>query len=219
MRYTTRLYKPEEKIDIATAILNATAKIGADARPSNDAEDTDLLRIGEREGVYTADFPYCDGDFSLFRQLGMELRCVWLEARIQEGSHWDYSLYRGARSLDEFSTLPQYWDEDDELLALSKEGRPKLLAKAWNVPHDSIDRYIRQWGMRYIDEDTYETILKGNAYPTDRFEYRQYDQLFDFLEKLHYTNSRTWYFELRLPKRNPSSKRGFLKNLFAKRPA
>lgn len=168
MRYTTRLYKPKEKIDIATAVLNAAAKIGADARPSKDAEDTSLLRIGEREGVYTADLPYCDGDFQFFRQLAMELGSVWLEARIQEGSHWDYSLYRGGRSLDEFSTLPQYWNGDDELLALSMEGRPKLLAKAWNLPHDSIERYIRQWGMRYIDEDTYETVLNGNAYPTDR---------------------------------------------------
>lgn len=217
MRYTARLYKPAKKLNIEVAVLNAAARIGVYACQSKDREDTRLLRIGERGGIYTADFPYCDGDFFFFRQLAMELGGVWLEARIQEGSHWDYTLYYPGRPLDEFSTLPQYWD-DDELLALSKQGRPELLAKAWNVPRDTIDRYIRQWGMRQIDEDTYETILKGKAYPTDRFEYGQYDQLFDFLEKLHYTTTMKWCFELRIPTRNFSPKREFIEDLSATKP-
>lgn len=59
----------------------------------------------------------------------------------------------------------------------------------------------------------HDVILKGKAYPEDRFEYGQYDQLFDLLEKLDYTTERKWFFELQIPRRNFSPKRDFIEDL------
>jgi hypothetical protein len=209
MRYVTRLFKPAKKPNFKTVVLAVAEEVGAYAEPSKDGGDMRLLRIGERAGIYTADFPYVCGDHIFFRQLGIKLGGVWLEARIQEGSHWDYTLQYPGVVLDNFSTLPEYWSED-ELIKLSTQGRPEILAKAWGVPIELIERYVRQWGMRTIDEDTYETVLEGKAYPTDRFEYGNYDQLFDLIEKLNYTNERKWFFDLRLPSWNFSAKAGIV---------
>lgn len=69
--------------------------------------------------------------------------------------------------------------------------------------------------MRHIDEDTYESVLRGKAYPDDRFEYGQYDQLFDLLDKLNHTGKMSRFFELRIPQRNYSPKRDFIEDLSA----
>lgn len=212
MSYTARLFKPRNEPNIKRVVIAAATKIGAYAASSHDKTDTNLLRIGERSGTYTAELPYQDGDGIFFRELALGLGGVWIEARIQEGSHWDYTLSYGLRTLDQFSTLPEYW-ESDPLVHLALAGRPQLLARAWDIPVGDIDQYHRQWGMRVLDDDSYETTLKGKAYPTDRFDYGQYDQIFDFLEKLSYSTSVKWCFSLKLPPRNHSPKRDFIGDL------
>jgi hypothetical protein len=109
---------------------------------------------------------------------------AWVQVRIQEGSLWDMSLHAGMLNIDNFSTLPEYWDDDDPLMVEWKKGRPELLALAWDVPIERIERYYRQWGMREVDEDAFETILRGKAYETDRSEYGSIWQAHDFMRAL-----------------------------------
>lgn len=109
---------------------------------------------------------------------------AWLQVRIQEGSLWDMTLYNGSMYIDNFSTLPEYWGDDDPLTVEWKKGRPALLALAWDVPIERIERYYRQWGMRIVDDDTFETILRGKAYETDQSEYGSIWQAHDFMRAL-----------------------------------
>lgn len=211
LRYTTRLYKPENTPDIDAAVVKAAATIGARLEKSTN-QTGKLLRISESHGIYTCECPYQDGDHSFFTELSRVLGAIWLEARIQEGSHWDYTLSYPGIMLDNFSTLPEYW-EDDELIKMAKEGRPKILAAAWGVPLEQIERYIRQWGMVDNDDETYSTALKGKAYPDDQAEYGDYEQLFDLLKKLHHADKYRWSYELTIPRRNFDRKRDFVEDL------
>lgn len=72
---------------------------------------------------------------------GMAIGGPWIVLRIQEGSHWDYSLYDSERNIDNFSTLPEYWD-DPELIADTK-GTPELLALYWDIPLERVERILR----------------------------------------------------------------------------
>ena len=62
-----------------------------------------------------------------------------MEARMQEGSHWDYSLQRGMQHLDCFSTFPQYWSEDqDPIQILANRGNPEMVYLVFGVPIESL---------------------------------------------------------------------------------
>lgn len=123
--------------------------------------------------------------YSFFRDLSCALGGVpYMEARIQEGSHWDYSLHRGFELLDNFSTYPQYWEEsDDPITSLARRGNPEMISLVFGVPIPEFDRYLKHW---YSDWDEaseeYRFKLQGKAYPNDRSEYRNYEQLWDFLQ-------------------------------------
>ena len=77
--------------------------------------------------------------------------------------------------------MPQYWDDDPAEIE-SKKGNAGVFSRTWGVPVDRITRYLANWGMIVDDEEgIYRTVLKGKAYPTDRFEYGDYNQMEDFL--------------------------------------
>ena len=92
-------------------------------------------------------------------------------------------------------------------------GRPELLAVAWGVPLESIERYVLQWDMEDPNNESSVITRPGKAYPTDKFEYGDYNQLFDFLEKLHYLDSSHLLFDLRIPEVTHSRKRHFVEDL------
>jgi hypothetical protein len=139
------------------------------------------LRTTHHGNVHTVYLPYLSGaDYLLCRLVGAALEIPWMEIRIQEGTLWDYSLSDGATDVDQFSTLPEYWEQDvDEY-----RGNPGLLARLWQIPQERVERYLRHWGVVPIEEGIFETVLKGKAYETDENEYGVIYQMFDFLGAL-----------------------------------
>lgn len=216
MFFTAHLFRPYVAPDIPKSVLNAARAIGAYAQPTENKHGNNVLRISEKNGVYTAICPYSDGRSYFISQLAREFAdddgCIGLDARIQGGEHWDYSLRLTGMQLDSFSTCP-YAFADDNLIAMSQKGRPDMLAEAWDIPVASIERYLRPW--RELDpSDCSKNIEQtGKAYPTDEFEYGDYNQLFDLLKKLDFRDGATWHFELRIPKVNHSLKRHFVEDL------
>ena len=91
--------------------------------------------------------------------------------RFQEGSLWDYSLFRGTERVDTFSVAPEYWEgpedvPDDQLRRW--RGDAQKLAALWQLPVERIDRYIVQWGLYDIDEDPLTAASKAKLIrPTD----------------------------------------------------
>lgn len=143
------------------------------------------LRTAHAGQVHTIYLPYLGGaDYLICRLVGAALEAPWIEMRIQEGALWDYSLYDGAKHVDQFSTLPEYWDEDDEQAMERGLGDPDLVARLWSVPKERIERYLRHWGMEPLGDGLFETKLKGKAYESDEDEYGSIYQMFDFLRSL-----------------------------------
>lgn len=117
--------------------------------------------------------------------LGQNLGIPWINVRIQEGSLWDYSLYQGSENLDNFSTMPEYWEDDPEFLA-SWRGQAAILSKAWSIEKSHVENYLRPW-YGGVDEDdciVHNPELAGRAYPDDQFEYGDIWQMTDFLRAL-----------------------------------
>jgi hypothetical protein len=89
--------------------------------------------------------------------------------------------------VDTFSAAPEYWKEPDDITEeyLRRwRGDPQKLAALWRLPLDRIERYIIQWGLHAVDEDTFDYRLKGKAYPAYRHEYGNPDQMYDCLKAL-----------------------------------
>jgi hypothetical protein len=194
-RLTLRLFKGPTQSDFEAAVARVARGHGGDVLWNTEPQfPCDDFRTSCLGNVHAAFLPYqWDGaDYLLFAKIGETLNVPWIEARIQEGSHWDYSLYAGGEHLDTFSTLPEYWvdmtslDADDQELLNSRRGRPDLLAKAWNVPQSRIENYLKGWGWNVPEgeEGIYETLLRGRAYPDDAYEYGDIWQLYDFVRTL-----------------------------------
>jgi len=150
-----------------------------DARPA--PIDADLL-TSHNSNVHAA---YIDcREFEVATGIGTDLKIPWINVRIQEGSLWDYSLYEADSHVDNFSTLPEYWEDDPEWIA-SQQGNPEVLADCWRIDRSAVENYLKPWGFE-VDEDrgVFRTLLRGKAYPTDQYEYGDIWQMTDFLRAL-----------------------------------
>lgn len=148
--------------------------------------------------------------YGFLKDVAGPLGIPWMELRVQESSHWDYSLMRGYEDVCWYSSFPQYWGEDPEYIEQSK-GNPELLAQLWGIPLSKIDRYHLQWGNRISESLAARTAKKirtlfvtvertdldallhgerakysraGKAYDTDNHEYGDHWQMLDFLRAL-----------------------------------
>lgn len=185
-RLTLRCFKGPSEKQFETTFAEQIGRCGGEVHwrraKTKPREDLRTAHAGE---VHTVYLPYLSGaGYLLCRLVGAALDVPWIETRIQEGSLWDYSLYSGAKHVDQFSTLPEYWEEYAEQAAEKDLGNPDLLARLWNVSKERVERYIRHWGMEPRDDGLFDTKLKGKAYDSDVDEYGSIYQMFDFLRAL-----------------------------------
>jgi hypothetical protein len=125
-------------------------------------------------------------EYEITSRVGENLDVPWIALRIQEGTLWDYSLYQGKSNLNNFSTLPEYWEDDGRFLTKWR-GNAELLAKTWGIEEPTISAYLRSW-YGGLDEDDCLILppeLTGKkAYPHDQSEYGDIWQMNDFLRAL-----------------------------------
>ena len=183
-RLILRLYKCADEMRFHEAVLMAAKAMSEPMRWGYPTAPRDKIESAYQDGVHTTFVPWQQHEYAFSAELGHILDVPWIELRIQESNHWDYTLYHGKECLDDFSTCPQYYEDDEEHLKL-KRGQPQILSKTWGIPLDRIERYLVNWGTR-INRKTKEEefVLKGKAYPDDEFEYGDYEQYFDVLRVL-----------------------------------
>ena len=188
LRYKLRLYKGTDAATFRKEMVRAAEAMGGsiqwDVPGTNRYDD---LRVAHDDDVHTIYLPYQEVDFIYCENLGIKLGLSWMEIRIQEGSIWDYCLCRGKDLLDTFSVCPQYWEaEETDPAELEKwQGKPEVLAEAWNLPVERIRNYLVNWGYRSIPrKNIFEFTRDGKAYPTDEHSYGDYEQFFDVLKVL-----------------------------------
>lgn len=186
MRYSLQAYRCADIKVFQRALASVAKKHGGTFSATNaPKDDKTTLRVGIGTNAIAVYYP--KAIFPFHKDLSLELDATpFMEARIQEGSHWDYGLYRGMQLLDQFSTYPQYWDdEEDPIGVLLVRGRPEMVSLVFGVPQERFIRYMRHWYADWDeDEEEFRTKLEGKAYPDDKSPYRNYEQLWDFLASL-----------------------------------
>jgi len=188
LRHTVYAFRCTDLEAFKNALRTASVKGGGSFHEDHAPQKSeDTVWVAEGPSAISLVYPARDNIGVFLRDLSWALEgAPYLSGRIQEGSHWDYGLSRGMETLDQFSTFPQYWDqEDDPLTLLHKKGRPEMLSLVFGVPEERFERYLKHWYSDW-DEDTdeYRVKLEGKAYPNDRSPYRDYEQLWDFLGSL-----------------------------------
>jgi hypothetical protein len=188
LRHTLRAFRCTDLAAFKEAMKRAAEKSGGSLRDeAASPPSAETVWVAEGGNAISLVYPARDNLAVFIRDLSWALGgAPYLEARIQEGSHWDYSLCRGMECLDQFSTHPSYWDgEDDPLTRLHQMGRPEMLSLVFGVPTECFEGYLKHWYSDW-DEETEEYRVKreGKAYPEDRSAYGDYEQLWDFLRSL-----------------------------------
>lgn len=186
MYYTVQAYRCTDVKRFQQALAAVARKHGGtfSATKAPQSEKT-TLRVGVGPNAITIYYPRPISPFHKDLSSALE-GTPYMEARIQDGSHWDYSLYRGPLHLDQFSTYPQYWDdEEDPIATLFASGWPEMLSLVFDVPSERFERYLRHWYANWdANAEEFRTRLEGKAYPHDKSGYCNYDQMWDFLASL-----------------------------------
>ena len=185
LRHTVQAYRCTDISEFKRAVRETAKKHGGTFSTKKPKDYQNSLRVGVGPNAIAIVYPR--PIYGFIRDLSFALQgAPYMEARIQEGSHWDYSLSRGMQHLDQFSTFPQYWEgEEDEIESLYNQGWPEMVSLVFGVPIERFDRYLRHWYSDWDEQaDDYKTKLEGKAYPEDRSPYRDYEQMWDFLRSL-----------------------------------
>lgn len=182
-RVTIQIFRGMSGPSFRTAWTTAVAKLGGGVQ-WDCAPDSPQSSFRSIQGDRVTTVLLYGGRFRLCSAFALANDLPWMELRIQEGSLWDYTLLHGDQVVDQFSTLPEYWDPDDTVTCDANRGDASLLTRLWDVPLERIERYLEPWGYRELDEGTFDTTRRGKAYPDDQHEYGDIWQMLDFLNAL-----------------------------------
>lgn len=185
IRLECHVFKGMPEFEFCQLLESTLREHGGNIEWNRPGEDREYCRMHHMNDVHCLHVSQFWHGRAFGESFATRFGCPWITARIQENSHWDFTTCNGAVRVSNFSTLPQYWDESPEFISAYK-GDPKAVAALWGVPVNRIERYMRNWGMTNIDDEegTYETVLKGKAYPTDKYEYSDICQITDFIRAL-----------------------------------
>ena len=98
-----------------------------------------------------------------------------LELRVQEGDHWDFTLFHRAEVIADFSTRVSYFDYDSTASGPWKQGDAMSFSTTWNVPLEQISPYLIDWDSL----PTPHFVADDDEFSTDDWR-----QVFDFMRAI-----------------------------------
>ncbi len=104
--------------------------------------------------------------------LSRVVNCPVLLAYIYDDDYWGYELWQKGKELDQFASLPNYFDEGSPP---DKPGDAELVARVFGVEPERIGRYLTPWPEEAAEECAYEG---------DEFTVGDSWQMADFLDAL-----------------------------------
>ena len=116
-----------------------------------------------------------DNAWMLAFEIARRLNAVHMELRVQEGDHWDFSLYRAGTLLADFSTRVGAFHEDPEVPRPWKAGDIHAFADAWDISVDRIAPYLIDWDA----QSQPSWAMQGDKYPTG-----DWCQILDFMQTI-----------------------------------
>ena len=123
----------------------------------------------------------CCGYEELAIELSEKLPSPVLLLYIYDDDFWGYYFYEKGKELDQFSPMPDYFEDCSPQEMQRCAGDSALLARYFSVEQGSIENYLRQWTPDMVEQYGED---EEKAYPDD--EFGQYDcwQMADFMKKL-----------------------------------
>ncbi len=105
---------------------------------------------------------------------------------IYDDDFWGYFFYENGRELDQFSPVPDYFDEQVKT-PTRYAGNPALIAEYFGVSEEEIKNYFIPWRLTEEEKTEGHTAMADSdqtAYPQDECCYGDCWQIADFMEKL-----------------------------------
>jgi len=100
--------------------------------------------------------------------------CPVMGLYIYDDDFWGYDLWRKGKALDQFASLPGYFDEESPP---DRPGDAQTVAQCFGVEPERIERYLVPWGEEAVDRD-------NRAYDDDKATIGDSWQLADFMNAL-----------------------------------
>ena len=135
--------------------------------------------VGQNGGVSVRFNEYCAGYTSLAQALSARLNRLVLFLYIYDDDFWGYFCCENGELLDEFTPMPDYFEEIPESERQRMSGSSTLLAKRFHIPEADIAGYLISWDAGVLDEGR-------KAYETDIYGAGDCWQMTDFMNKLGY---------------------------------
>jgi len=107
-------------------------------------------------------------------RLSETMDCPVMGLYIYDDDFWGYDLWQKGKALDEFASLPGYFEEDSPP---NRPGDARILARCFGVKPERIERYLIPWDEESMEGD-------NCAYDGDRAVIGDSWQLADFMNAL-----------------------------------
>lgn len=127
-------------------------------------------------GVITREcFVMIDDAWLFAKELAGCLNAPHLELRVQEGNHWDFTLYHAGEVVCDFSTNVAYFNSDRSSPRPWKQGDLESFARVWGVPREDVSPYLIDWG---------SLTAPRHVVASERFPTGDWLQVFDFMNAI-----------------------------------
>ena len=118
------------------------------------------------------------GDFKRISRISLDLGTTVFALHIHDDDLWMYELYKSGEQIDQFNSIPDYWEEISTEERERWKGNADLIVQNWpGVAKEDIERYL-------VAHDPAGFNGEEKAYPSDEFESYDAWQVCDFLKKL-----------------------------------
>mgnify|MGYP007073184576 CR=1 FL=1 len=120
-----------------------------------------------------------DDAWKLARAIANRLETPYLELRVQEGDHWDFTLMHADEIIADFSTRVSYFNDDESAPRPWKRGSGEAFCSRWGVSLERVDPCLVDW-------DALEEPRKTG--PADAYATGGWEQIIDFMRVLGVEN-------------------------------
>lgn len=119
---------------------------------------------------------------ALLMPIGYQLGCVWMDVSYNDGDWWELRIWQGSEQVVGHNPNPWIHGERVKWEEQHFEYRINRVCEDWPDHADRIHNYLLPARRRVIKLGRTRFVPRtGKAYETDRFEYGDADQIYDFV--------------------------------------
>jgi hypothetical protein len=118
----------------------------------------------------------------IFRVLGYQFGCVWMDVRYQDGDWWDVTVMEGPEHRCTHSVNPWTHEENYKYDQKVIDYRINKVCEFWPEFADRLRPYLLPWGMPVRKFGITRFVRRqGKAHESDRRGYGDAEQIYDFV--------------------------------------